>query len=207
MRSATFLEKLKSWKKKFDPKAKEMHFYHFATAEASYPSIEVIIKENRDWLVMYEGKIRSFDYDWMDLPSRLSTVGHLHSLLKILASVKSCNGLSAANYDVIIDQKSDILYSTTNGEPAAYEETVISNFHTVIIRSAHCSKFSPSDATVSTPDICDSCLHCHHYLRTLKSRLKAIPTEKESLKPKYRRLDQLKHEDLLHVARENSKKT
>ena len=200
LENPTFITEMAGWKHRFDSESKKAHFYYFSNMNNIYPEIELIIGENNQFDIMSEGQVRHVHCEWMQLPKQLSLVEDLKCVLRLLSTAKLCKGHAYARFSSISIEHSNVLYRTKTGEPGAYVETMPSEFHRKIIRSAHCEIFLPTDLTISTPNTCDSCAQSEHYLRTILSR------NKFSHASKFTRFDRLSYEELLKVARESSKK-
>ena len=131
-------------------------------------------------------------------------------LLQTLQRLTVCGGCDFEKYSQYLDMSSgDTVYKTNNGEPAAFVETNLSNFHSKIIRSAKCSVLLPYNDLVSTKKVCDSCCHIEPYLRNIKSINKAkqnVDSDETPKQSKFTRLDKLSYSELLNVARNSSKK-
>ena len=193
-----------SWRYEHDKENCAAHFYHFTSK--GYPQIEIIISEStKAWELYFEGKKRSIDLSWCNVPEKIQSFTDLEIMLRDLQRLKKCPAVEFGKFgDLFCSNESGIAFKTTLREPAGYIETLPSQFHKKVIRSAKCTIFLPSmDTAGNSP--CDSCNKSEHYLRTLRSRsitAKSIE-EKQS---KFKRLDQMEHDELLKTARETSQK-
>ena len=154
---------------------------------------------------VFEGKERYVDFSWCNMPKKIETLSNLQNMLTSIQSLKPCPAIDFDKFESIFPVSDNgVAFRTKKKEPAAFIETVPSLFHKKVIRSATCMILLQDIDTVSSVP-CDCCRKAGQYLRTLRS----IQSNKENNDPKQKkfcRLDQLEHEELLRVARENSRK-
>eukprot|EP00112_Aurelia_sp_Birch-Aquarium-sp1_P004779 Seg1542.3 transcript_id=Seg1542.3/GoldUCD/mRNA.D3Y31 product="Transposable element P transposase" protein_id=Seg1542.3/GoldUCD/D3Y31 len=171
-----------------------------------YPQIEVILSKETHfkWEIYVEGKQRQVDLNWCDIPqNQLFYLDDLVKLLQTLQELKSCPGIDYEKYaELFAENKDDVAFRTTKREPAAFIETLPSQFHKKIIRSQQCAIFLPKNDLVCVK-LCDNCKRSGHYMRTMRS---CTEDKENKARSKFYRLDRLKHDELLRVARESSRK-
>ena len=185
-----FKEHFPDWSYAFDCDSHSSHFYHHKTANG-YPQSEIILLEDKSVEIFYEGEKRNIDLSWYNLPSKIDTFPELKHLLDNFKLLKPCPAIDFVKFgDVCTSSDNDIVFNTSKGQPAAFIETVPSNFHRRIIRSAKCSIYL-QDFESKGGFPCDSCRKVAQYLRTVRS----TRTDEKNLKStetKFARLDQLK---------------
>ena len=204
LQNIDFKEHFPDWSYAFDGDSCRSHFYHHKTTNG-YPQSEIILLEDKSVEIFYEGKQRKIDLSWYNLPSKIDTFSELKHLLNNFQMLKPCPAIDFVKFeDVCTSSDNDIVFNTYKGQPAALIETVPSNFHRRIIRSAKCSIYL-QDFESKGGFPCNSCRKVAQYLRTIRST-KTDENNLKSTETKFARLDQLKHNDLLNAARETSRK-
>lgn len=203
LQNIDFKEHFPGWSYAYDGKSLNPHFYYHATNE--YPQTEIILLENKSFEIFFEGKKRNIDLNWFNVPSKIGIFSELKSTLNSFKRLKPCPAIDFLKFeDVCTSCDNGIVFKTSKGQPAAFVETVPSNFHKRIIRSATCFMYL-QDLESKYVFPCNSCKKVAQYLRTLRS----TKTDQSNLQPmaiKFARLDQLNHKELLNTARETSRK-
>eukprot|EP00112_Aurelia_sp_Birch-Aquarium-sp1_P021272 Seg5684.1 transcript_id=Seg5684.1/GoldUCD/mRNA.D3Y31 product="hypothetical protein" protein_id=Seg5684.1/GoldUCD/D3Y31 len=122
-------------------------------------------------------------------------------MLRDFQRLKKCPAVDFGRFDdLFCSHGSGIAFQTTQREPAAYIETLISipqksyslcKMHNILTKYRYSDNFP-----------CDSCIKSAHHLRTSRSRKSTDNIEEKQTK--FKRLDQLEHSELLKTAREAS---
>ena len=99
------------------------------------------------------------------IPPKAHDKNQLNLLTKCLEKFQICPGVSVENYlDQLPETNNTPVYKTTDGQPAAFVESVPKNCHQQIIR------FTKRRIFVRSAACCTTCSQTNHYMRTLKSK-------------------------------------
>eukprot|EP00112_Aurelia_sp_Birch-Aquarium-sp1_P020476 Seg529.4 transcript_id=Seg529.4/GoldUCD/mRNA.D3Y31 product="hypothetical protein" protein_id=Seg529.4/GoldUCD/D3Y31 len=196
-------EKFPGWNYAYYHQQFNGHFYYYVSK--GHPQIEIImISKEHAWTMYFEGKERDVDFSWCNMPKRIETISDIQNLLTNIQSLKPCPAIEFDKFASIVSVcDNGVAFRTKKKEPAAFIETQPSLFHKKVIRLATCMILLPDIDTISSVP-CDCCRKAGQYLS-----LRSIQSNKDSndfKQKKFCRLDQLEHEELLRLARENSKK-
>ena len=72
--------------------------------------------------------------EWTDVPQFITNIGDLKVLLQALRRLTVCGGCDFEKYSQYLDMSSgDTVCKTNNGDPTAFVEPNVSNFHSKII--------------------------------------------------------------------------
>ena len=192
------------WSHYYNSDKNTLHFYQFNKCPG-YAERELELTEAGTWTIHLEGKQRSFDLSWTDIPNAIKTCNDLKCLLDTIGSLKVCQGYPFSRYKPLYKTHEALqsLFQTKDGTQAASVDICMSRNKEEIIRSSKCIFLLWADESISTPDTCEACKSTNHYLRTKLSRLN---NKKENVDPAKVRYDYMSKNDLLEVARLSVKK-
>lgn len=188
--SANLASRFPKWK--IIPSVKESNVYLYymgnSTVNVQY---QVTVLSDGSYSFIFMGQPKSLNFDRSVIPPAVHDKNQLCSLMKYLEKFHLCPGVSVENYqDFIPDSDNIPLYKTSNGEPAAFVESVPGDLSKKLVRSTKCD-------ILINGTCCSGCLNTSHYLRTLKSR-----STKRSHNSKYTRFDYMFKDELLEHSRE-----
>ncbi len=193
-----------TWSKYFNKDKNTLHFYQFGKCPG-YAEKEIQLTAAGTWSIYLEGKLRSVDLSWTQIPDIVKTCDDLKHLLGTIGSMKVCQGCPFNKYEPLCqthNPQSQPLFKTRDGTPGAFIDVSMSKNKEKVIRSSKCILFLWQDDSVITPDTCEACKSTNHYLRTKLSR---INNKKENADPKMARYDWMSKDELLEVARNSVK--
>ena len=193
-----------TWSKHFNNEKNTLHFYQFGKCPG-YAEKEIEITAAGTWSIYLEGKLRSIELSWADIPNRVQTCNDLTHLLDTIGSMKLCQGCQFDKYKLVyetLESESEPLFKTKDGTPAAFVEIWMSKNKEKVIRSSKCILFLWQDGSIKTPDNCQACESVDHYLRTKLSRMKNKNPHADQKSVRY---DYMSKDELLEVARKSLK--
>ena len=192
------------WSKQFNSDKNTIHFYQFGKC-LGYAEKEIALTAAGTWSIFLEGKHRSVDLGWTDIPDTVRKCNELKHLLDTIGNMKLCQGCPFDKYKPLYEtheSESQQLFKTKDGTPAAFVDILMSKNKEKIARSSKCILLLWQDDSIETPDTCKACESTDHYLRTKLSRLKNIQPNADQKTVRY---DYMSKDELLQVARNSVK--
>ena len=198
-----------TWSKYFCSENNMLHFYHFGQCPG-YAELEVQVTSAGTWKLYFDGKHEMIGLDWLDLPTQMETNADLVEVLNTIGDLRPCEGCDFERYkpllqkDKVVDQEP--VFMTTDGNPAAVIDIMISKNRETLIRSSKCLLLLVNNSLMKSPTICEPCRNTNNYLRTMLSRHNRKGSNTDQAPSRTgTRFSYLSKEDLLAQAR-NAKK-
>ena len=194
--SANLARKFPKWKVIPDVKESKLNLFYMGNSAVNV-EYQITVLSDGSYSFFFMGQPRNLNLSQNDILQKVHDKNQLNLLMKSLEKFQICPGISAENYlDQLPESNNTPVYKTTDGQPAAFVESVPGNFHQQIIRSTKCSILVQSTAC------CTACSQTNHYMRTLKSRSREI----NQTSSKHARFDYMTKDKLLEHSRQMADK-